>query len=155
MALIISLGSNIGNRLENLKQAKKFLSEKLELKSQSRVYRSPAVDYLDQPEFLNQVLQFKIPNISPQECLQILLSIEVKMGRIRKISKGPRVIDIDLLFWSIDTIDSPNLEVPHPRLFQRSFIVLPLKELPIFETLSSKFDFPSQFCNEAFPLDNV
>ncbi len=155
MSLIISLGTNIGNRFENLRLAKKLLSKNLVLLNESRIYSSPAVDYLDQPEFLNQVLCFEIPNSLPQECLELVLSIESKMGRVRHIPKGPRVIDIDILFWGNETLNSPNLEIPHPRLFQRSFIVLPLKELPIFQTLSSNFKFPSKFCNEAFPLDNV
>lgn len=155
MSLVISLGSNIGDRLANLQEAKKLLVKNFSLIEESPIYRSPAVDYLDQPEFLNQVLSFDKPSDNPQECLGIALEIENKMGRVREISKGPRVIDIDLLFWGTETINFNNLQIPHPRLFERSFIVLPLKDLSIFNTLSKSFSFPNSFCNDAFPFKNV
>lgn len=155
MSLVISLGSNIGDRFENLRSAKTLLCKEFKLEEESRIYSSPAVDYLDQPDFLNQVLSFESPNVSPQETLKLMLSIEHSLGRRRDIPKGPRNIDIDMLFFNENVIKTSELEVPHPRLFERSFIVLPLKELKIFNTLNAKFDFPETFCNEAFPLTNV
>jgi len=65
-----------------------------------------------------------------------------------------RTIDIDILFWDQETIDLPQLQVPHPRLFERSFIVLPLKELQVFDYLSKAFNFPDQFPNQAWPLNS-
>ena len=150
MSLIISTGSNIGDRLNHLKQAKKKLCSKLELIQESNVYCSRALDYLEQPDFLNQVLEFKLPkNKAPHEILHTALSIEKTMGRVRTIDKGPRTIDIDLLFWGKETIVNSSLQIPHPRLFDRSFIVLPLMELPFFQSLKSSFTFKTAFENEA------
>ena len=155
MSLVISLGSNVGDRLQNITDAKNKIGSKFQLLEESRVYTSEAVDYSDQPDFLNQVIVFEKPEMPPRECINLLLSIENELGRIRDIPKGPRTIDIDILFWELESFDYPNLQVPHPRLFQRSFIVLPLMELKVFKTLSNKFAFSESFCNEAFPLNSV
>jgi len=144
----------MGNKLSYLAQANELLCELLEPLEKSRVYRSAAVDYLDQPEFFNQVLSFSLPSCTPQECLEFMLGAENHLGRVRGINKGPRVIDIDILFWGNNVINSSCLQVPHPRLFQRSFIVLPLMELTCFKTLNQAFKFSNTFCNDAFPLDN-
>lgn len=155
MPLIISLGSNVGNRIENLSTARKLLSKNFHLNEVSKVYQSEAVDYLEQPEFLNQILIFELPEMDPLEVLSLCLGIELKMGRRRLVDKGPRVIDIDILFWDLQTISLPGLQVPHPRLFERSFIVLPLSKLKYFNTLKKQFDFPENFSNEAFPFNNA
>lgn len=152
MKTLISLGTNLGDRLFNLESAKKLISKHWALSEESRVYESRAVDYLNQPDFLNQVVAYDTPNETPERCLRILLSIEEEMGRLRHIPKGPRVIDLDLLFCDLLKVNTQELQLPHPRLFARSFIVLPLKELDYFSTLRQKFNFPDSFCNEAFPL---
>jgi 2-amino-4-hydroxy-6-hydroxymethyldihydropteridine diphosphokinase len=152
MNLVISTGSNLGNRQEHLNLAKEELQKFLNLVDESRIYESPAVDYLQQPDFLNQILVFEIPELAPEGLLQKILILEKKLGRERLIDKGPRTVDIDILFWGIHKIDLPQLTIPHPRLFQRSFIVLPLKELKIFEFLSREFLFPEEFENRAWPL---
>lgn len=149
MSLIISTGSNQGDRLANLEKAKCILSEYLDLEYESNIYESAAVDFLKQPDFLNQVLQFKIPDEEPLNVLFKALEIEKNMGRIRTQKKGPRIIDIDLLFWDLKTINLDALTVPHPRLFKRSFIVLPLKEIPFYNKLASNFIFPHEFTNQA------
>jgi 2-amino-4-hydroxy-6-hydroxymethyldihydropteridine diphosphokinase len=155
MSLIISLGSNLGDKRLNIQLAKEELKKVFKLKQESSLYTSLAVDYLDQPSFYNQVLEFEIPKIKPREALLTALEIEKHLGRKRDIPKGPRLIDIDILFWGLETFNFPDLEIPHPRLFQRSFIVLPLKELDYINTLQQKFSFPRVFCNEAFPLNNI
>lgn len=155
MTLILSLGTNLGDRIANLEAAKDLLCNKWKLIEQSRIYQSKAVDYEKQPDFLNQVLSFQTPNDSPQFCLDIALGIENELGRIRNIPKGPRVIDIDFLFWNHEAITTKALEIPHPRLFERSFIVKPLRELECFKTLSESFEFPDSFCNEAFAFKKV
>jgi 2-amino-4-hydroxy-6-hydroxymethyldihydropteridine diphosphokinase len=155
MSLIISLGSNLGDKLQNINNAKVELQKTFDLVEESSVFTSEAVDYLDQPSFFNQVLRFKLPDLTPMEALLTALEIERSLGRIRDIPKGPRTIDIDILFWGLETINFPNLVIPHPRLFERSFIVLPLKELDYINTLQQKFTFPSTFCNDAFPLNNI
>ncbi len=142
MSLIIATGSNIGDSLQNLNRAKHELSKHFKLIATSRVYSSPAIDYLDQPDFFNQVLEFEMPlSIETFSILKICQQIELDLGRKRKIAKGPRTIDIDILFLHTLKISTPSLEVPHPRLFERSFVVLPLKELPYFKTLEQLFLF--------------
>lgn len=150
MSLVISLGTNIGNRSQNLKSATQKLCEFLVLKNSSNVYESTAVDYLDQPDFLNQVLEFDEPSkISKDALMEKILNVEKDLGRERVIDKGPRVIDIDILFWGTEKYNSHSLTIPHPRLFSRSFIVLPLSELDYFKILKTTFDFPSTFNNSA------
>ena len=82
-----------------------------------------------------------------------LFAIEEKMGRIRHIKKGPRIIDLDILFLDDKNINTPLATIPHPRLFERSFVVMPLSELPCFKKLRSSFVFPSIFNNHAFVLN--
>lgn len=154
MALVISTGSNLGDREEHLSRAKDALSNQYLLQEESRIYESPAVDYTAQPDFLNQILVFKTPEDKPEQVIEKILFIEKKLGRVRDIEKGPRTVDIDILFWDCEKINSVNLEVPHPRLFQRSFIVLPLKEMKIFPHLSKTFNFPNFFENKAWPLES-
>ncbi|MEI8346248.1 MAG: 2-amino-4-hydroxy-6-hydroxymethyldihydropteridine diphosphokinase [Pseudomonadota bacterium] len=152
MSLIIALGSNLGNRLANLQQAATYLSSSYSSIASSRVYRSEAVDEHDQPFFFNQVLEFKIPSCNPEMVMSHLLSIENTMGRVRERPKGPRIIDIDIVFWGLEKIQGPTLKIPHPRWGQRSFVVRPLRELPYFLTLINYFDFPENFEVEAFLL---
>jgi 2-amino-4-hydroxy-6-hydroxymethyldihydropteridine diphosphokinase len=152
MSLFIATGSNLGDRLFHLNEARDELSKSFFLISQSRVYESPAVEYLNQPDFYNQVLEFKTPNESPELIMQKLLLIEKNIGRNRTIPKGPRVIDLDILFWDDISILTDSLHIPHPRLFERSFVVLPLSELPGFKKLQKKFHFNFSFDNSASPI---
>lgn len=152
MSLFIATGTNLGDRLRNLGQAKTLLQNKFQLIAESRIYQSTAVDYINQPDFYNQVLEFVTPNISPHVCMRDLLEIESSMGRNRIVPKGPRLIDLDILFWDCLKIDDENLQLPHPRLFDRSFVVHPLRELPGFGELAKIFKFPYEFANSASPL---
>jgi 2-amino-4-hydroxy-6-hydroxymethyldihydropteridine diphosphokinase len=152
MSLIIATGSNLNDRLLNLNLVKKKLSEHFDLIAQSEVFESKAVDYLDQPDFFNQMLEFKIPNLSPKEVLDKALSIEKEFGRIRNIDKGPRIIDIDIIFWGLETINDTNLKIPHPHWDKRSFVVLPLQQLPFFQTLKKCFKIPTEFEINAYPI---
>lgn len=152
MSLIIATGSNLGNKIDHLKEARLKLQNELELIGQSRVFSSPAVDYENQPDFYNQLLEFKIPQMPPHDVIRLCLDIEKTMGRTRKIKRGPRNIDIDIIFWGLDSISLPELTVPHPRWSERSFIVLPLQELPYFETLAKHYKIPTSFKNTASPI---
>ncbi|MBT3236829.1 MAG: 2-amino-4-hydroxy-6-hydroxymethyldihydropteridine diphosphokinase [Bdellovibrionales bacterium] len=143
--LIISLGSNQGDRSANLDLAVQLLEQNFVMKGQSRVYESRAVDYTDQPNFYNQLLEFVLPAMPQENILKIVLNIENKMGRRRGIPKGPRNIDIDLIFAGIMPFKGPDLVLPHPRLFDRSFIVIPLRELPSYPLLCKIYDFPQSF----------
>lgn len=133
-------------------RAKNELTRHFKLQAESQIYTSKAVDYLDQPDFYNQVLQFKLPQLAAEQVLTRLLEIENKLGRVRNIPAGPRTIDIDLLFYALENHLSPKLEIPHPRLWERSFVVLPLSELPFFKVLETQFNFSSKFGTPAQPL---
>ena len=151
MSLIIATGSNLNNPVKNLIWGKEELSKKWNLIAESRIYFSQAVDYLDQPDFANQVLQFSLPWQSPESVMNTLLEIERAAGRTRDIARGPRVIDIDILFWGLNSISTPLLTVPHPRWRERSFVVRPLSELPFFHAVEICFTIPTSFKTEAIP----
>jgi 2-amino-4-hydroxy-6-hydroxymethyldihydropteridine diphosphokinase len=151
-SFFIATGTNLGDRALNLLEAKIQLQKHFVLIAESRIYESHAVDYLNQPDFYNQVLEFILPSKNPETIMSLLLQIEKDMGRNRLIPKGPRLIDIDILFWGLKKIDSLSLEIPHPRLFERSFVVLPLSELPGFKILKENFIFKFQFDNQAKAL---
>lgn len=152
MSLIIATGSNLGDKKKNLLRAKEELQQIFHFIAESRVYSSAAVDYQQQPDFFNQVVEFSLPkSLSPKEVLLKCLEIEQKMGRVRKLDKGPRLIDIDLLFWGVESIKEEGLTLPHPSWSQRSFVVHPLKELPYFPILEKYFTIPTSFDVEAYP----
>lgn len=152
MSLILATGSNLGNKGEHLAVALESLSKHFTFISQSQIYHSKAVDYLDQPDFYNQVLEFEIPKLSPQETMRLILNIEKSLGRKRDIDKGPRTVDIDIIFWGLEKITEANLIIPHPRWQDRSFVALPLQQLPFFKTLEKSLIIPSTFDNSAYPV---
>ena len=150
--MFIATGSNLGDRTQNLVAAKNLLATHFHLIQESRIYESPAVDYLNQPDFYNQVLEFNLPEISAENVMQFLLETEKKMGRNRDIPKGPRIIDLDILFFGDLQVETNLIHIPHPRLYERSFVVLPLSELPGFKLLQQKYSFTFSFTNSATPL---
>lgn len=152
MPIIIALGSNLGNKLHHLELARNELSQSYRLIKESRIYRSAAVDYEAQPEFYNQVCQFETPHENCYQVLENLLQIEAELGRRRDIPKGPRTIDLDLLFYDLTIVQTPQLCLPHPRLWSRGFVVKPLSELPYFTQLQSHFFFSDKFIDDAAPL---
>jgi 2-amino-4-hydroxy-6-hydroxymethyldihydropteridine diphosphokinase len=119
-SFFIATGTNLGNRLKNLQQAKKELEVYFELIAESRIYESPAVDYFNQPDFYNQVLEFKLPSLPAENVMEILLKIEKKLGRNRIVLKGPRLIDLDLLFWGLELFQSVTLEIHILAFFQEA-----------------------------------
>jgi 2-amino-4-hydroxy-6-hydroxymethyldihydropteridine diphosphokinase len=151
VSLIIATGSNLGQSEQNLQKAQRELEKCFTLIAASRIYKSKAVDYENQPDFFNQVLEFELPALKPLEVLEILLQIEISMGRTRDVWRGPRTIDLDILFWGLEKISSPTLEIPHPRWAERSFVVWPLRELPFFQTIEKCFTIPESFTVEATP----
>lgn len=152
MKLIIATGSNLGDKKENLNTAKRELSKLFSFIAESKIFTSPAVDYLNQPDFYNQVLEFDLPKMNPGEVMRKILMIEESLGRNRTIPKGPRIIDIDIVFWGVEKIDLPHLTVPHPSWSERSFVVLPLMQLPYFQILKNHFIIPQSFNNTANPI---
>lgn len=152
MSLIIATGTNVDDLEFNLLRAKKSLSQHFKLTAQSRIYQSKAILKSDQPDFLNQVLEFSIPEYyTPQEVLNKALFIEKQMGRVRTEKYAARNIDIDLIFWDLLEINDKNLIIPHPEWHKRSFVVRPLMELPFFEKIKDKFNFSTTFEIDATP----
>ena len=151
MSLIIALGSNIGEKVANLNRAiellEKYFGPAVKVSS---IYSSAPVGGVEQPDFLNMVIEFKEPGYSPDEMLKKCLATEEAMGRKRIIKWGPRIIDIDILYIGDKKINKNELQVPHPRILERSFVVRPLKELPFYTTLCDKYDFPDEFEVEAY-----
>lgn len=125
----IALGTNVGNREENLRTALRLLAEaEVSVRRVSSVYETEPVDYLDQAWFLNAVLEAET-ELSPVELLRALRGIEVRMGSRKAFAKGPRLIDLDVLLYGMDTINLPELQVPHPRMLDRNFVLVPLGEI--------------------------
>ena len=125
----LGLGSNIGDRLGNLREAVVLLGTRAEvgvLRS-SRVYETRPVGP-PQPDFLNAVIEVESPLGAP-ELLDVCLGVETEMGRIRRERWGPRNIDIDVLTYGSDTVKLDGLEIPHPRMHERAFVLAPLLEL--------------------------
>ena len=139
----LGLGSNLGERRENLERAAELLfrspSEALDhgrLKSHghlrllrsSSVYETAPWGYANQPDFLNCVLEVET-GLTPDRLLDITQGVEREMGREWSLRYGPRVIDLDILFYGAIIIEQANLQIPHPRLHQRAFVLAPLAEL--------------------------
>ncbi len=152
MSLIIATGSNLGESIHLLTQAKIILKQKFGMIAESKIYTSRAIEYENQPDFFNQVLELPLPPLSPVELINELLSIEKSFGRSRNIPKGPRPLDLDIIFWNLEIIHEENLVIPHPRWMERSFVVKPLSELPFFQTIEKCFTIPKTFEIDAYPI---
>jgi 2-amino-4-hydroxy-6-hydroxymethyldihydropteridine diphosphokinase len=125
----LSLGSNIGDRQANLRAAIAALHRAgVHVRRTSSFYETEPVDYLDQPWFLNCVVEAETELGAP-ELLSALCGIESAMGSKKEFAKGPRKIDMDILLYGRETIDTPDLQVPHPRMAQRRFVLIPLVEI--------------------------
>jgi 2-amino-4-hydroxy-6-hydroxymethyldihydropteridine diphosphokinase len=125
----LALGSNIGDREKNLREAIRLLRESaLQITKISSIYETEPVDYLDQPWFLNAVLEAQT-NLPAAELLALLRRIESQMGSKKAFAKGPRMIDLDILLYGDATIDTPDLQIPHPRMLHRNFVLVPLAEI--------------------------
>lgn len=126
--VFIALGTNIGDREANLCEARKALAPKVIIIKESPIYITPPWGYEDQPEFLNQVLEVQT-KMRPGRLLAYLKRIEKKMGRMKTFRNGPRLIDLDILFYGQRVIERSKLCIPHPRLHERSFVLVPLKDI--------------------------
>ena len=124
----LALGPNLGDRAANLKQALTSLTPQLEVKAKSQVYETPPWGYEDQPKFLNQVIKAKT-YLDPEPLLKHLKRLEVALGRKESFVNGPRLIDIDVLFYDDLVLNKPALVIPHPRLHERGFVLLPLMDV--------------------------
>ena len=124
----LALGTNLGDRLANLKQAIASLTPQLDVKAKSQVYETPPWGVEDQPKFLNQVIRAKT-YLDPEPLLKHLKRLEVALGRKESFVNGPRLIDIDILFYDDLVLSKPALVIPHPRLHERGFVLLPLLDI--------------------------
>jgi len=124
----LALGANQGERSANLQAARRLLGSKVRLLAASPVYSTPPWGYTDQPEFLNQVVKGET-SLSPEELLDFLKSLEKRLGRSPTFRYGPRPIDLDILFYDDLVLDTPALTLPHPRLGERAFVLVPLADL--------------------------
>ncbi len=125
----LSLGSNLGDRAANLRQAISQLEELGTVTAVSRLYETEPVEVISkQPWFLNCALALQT-ELMPKQLLSRALAIEQGMGRRRTEAKGPRTIDIDIIFFGNAVVDTPELTIPHPAMPQRRFVLVPLAEI--------------------------
>src|SRR5271167_2137148 len=124
----LSLGSNVGEREQNLRTAISKLRQIGELVAVSSFYETEPMEVANQPWFLNCAVAVKT-GLMPKQFLSRMLKIEQEMGRRRGVPKGPRTIDIDILLFGNSVIHTPQLDVPHPALHQRRFVLEPLAEI--------------------------
>ena len=131
MAIVyLSLGSNVGDSFSYLKQAVHYLTqpEEITVARVSSIYETDPVGLTDQAAFLNMVVEVET-NLSAEALLDKCLSVERKLGRKRVIRWGPRTIDLDILLYNADNMKTESLVIPHPRMHERSFVLIPLLDL--------------------------
>jgi len=128
VTVYFGLGSNLGDRQYNLDRALDFLTQRLRVEKVSSVYDTEPLGNTNQPRFLNRVCQVST-GLEPLALLTLIKGIESKMGRLPHTSNLPRPIDIDILFYSDQVIETPKLVIPHPRLTERAFVLIPLAEI--------------------------
>lgn len=123
------IGGNLGNRQENLTKARKLIEQAVGIVSQaSAMYETAAWGKTDQPSFLNQALAVQT-SLSPAELIKELLQVEKTLGRLRKEKYDPRLIDIDVILYNDSIVNEPTITIPHPRMANRRFVLVPLAEI--------------------------
>ena len=128
VAVYLSLGSNLGERQENLDKAIQLLSHRLRVGLVSSIYETEPVGVPEQPRFLNMAVQV-FTRLAAKDLLVLFKGFETMMGRARNTSNAPRPIDIDILFYGDQVIETEELTIPHPRLAERAFVLVPLAEI--------------------------
>jgi len=123
----LSLGSNMGDRQQNLDQALKLLSQRMQVIKVSSVYDTEAVGPISQPRFLNLACEVKT-RLAPEGLLTMVKGLELKMGRKGRTGE-PRIIDVDILLYGDTVVKTKDLEIPHPRMTERQFVLVPLAEI--------------------------
>ena len=128
VTVYLGLGSNMGNRQNNLDRALDFLSQRLKIEKVSSVYDTEPLGNPNQPRFLNLVCRIST-GLEPMALLTLAKGIESKLGRLPHTSNASRPIDIDILFYGDQVIESEGLIIPHPRLTERAFVLIPMAEI--------------------------
>ena len=124
----LGLGSNLGDREENLRKSLSLLGDAGEITALSSIYETEPWGYADQPSFLNLVCGFRT-SLSPPELLALAQEVERKLGRVRTIRYGPRTMDVDILLYGDRIVDTSDLQIPHPRIPERAFVLAPFAEI--------------------------
>jgi 2-amino-4-hydroxy-6-hydroxymethyldihydropteridine diphosphokinase len=127
VTVYLALGSNLGDRQANLDRALKLLSERMRVGKISAIYDTEAVGPISQPRFLNLAAE-AFTNLKPEGLLAMVKGLEQKMGRYSRTGE-PRVIDIDILLYDDQIVDTPALKIPHPEMAKRSFVLVPMAEI--------------------------
>ena len=127
-SIALALGSNQGDRLLALRAAKAVLAGEVDITATSWVYETPPAYVTDQPPFLNAAL-VGTAVLAPHDLLVRLKDIEREVGRIPTFRNGPRVIDLDIIFYGDIVLDMPTLTIPHPRMAERAFVLKPLADV--------------------------
>ncbi len=127
--VFLSLGSNLGDRRANLEEALRRLeAEGVRVVRRSSWYETDPVGYTDQPAFLNLVVEVRT-HLDPHQLLACAQRVEASLGRVRGVRWGPRTVDVDLLLYGSRVLDAAGLTLPHPRLRERAFVLVPLCEV--------------------------
>ena len=126
--ILLALGTNLDDRLANLRAALDALPPEVVLLDESKIYETPAWGFEDQPTFLNMAIKGET-DLEPEALLKHLKLLETQLGREPSFHWGPRLIDIDLLFYDDQILNTPELSIPHPGVPARSFVLVPLADL--------------------------
>lgn len=126
--VFLALGTNLGERLDNLRAAIDAFAPQICVADQSRIYETEPWGYANQPAFLNMAVRAET-EFTEHELLDRLKEMETWLGRIPGFRNGPRLIDLDILFFDDIILDSPGLVIPHPRLHERAFVLAPLADI--------------------------
>ena len=126
--VFIALGTNLGERLVNLRAAIESLAPDVRVLRESTIYETPPWGYTDQPAFLNMVVEAET-SLNPGALLDNLKKKEEELGRVKNFRYGPRHIDLDILFYDDLVYEDEHLQIPHPRLHERAFVLVPLVDL--------------------------
>jgi len=131
--IYLSLGTNLGNREDNLETALRRLPPQVKISAVSRLYQTEPAYVLDQPAFLNAAVAGQT-GLSPTALLAYLKQLESEIGRKKSVRFGPRQIDLDIIFYNKLVLATPDLQIPHPRMAERGFVLRPLADIaPDFE----------------------
>ena len=124
----LSLGSNLADRKSNLEAVHSALPPEVVVRKSSSLYETEPWGYADQPDFLNQILLAET-QLSARELLSYIKDLEIQIGREPSFRFGPRLVDIDIIFYGEQIIQEPDLKIPHPRFSERAFVLVPLAEI--------------------------
>ena len=128
MQVYLGLGSNLGDRQANMEKALKLLGDTSQIELASSIYETEPVGYVEQPMFLNAVCRGQT-ELGPLQLLSLVKGIEASLGRVSSFPNAPRTIDVDIIFYGDMIMQTPELTIPHPRLEERAFVLIPLLEI--------------------------